>query len=191
MSTLIAYWKGSTKRRLLRGLAGLAACLAPMVWLALNPGAAIRFLDWGLTRKRANRHTTTAIEPRQSGTTANASPVSESRTALSLSEQTQSPENPSILHPAIAASIGAPRVTERFADASLPVAATGNRDEHNLEILQRVCNLLKSGRERFSHFRAYSATFFKRERIGAEIADLATIELKVRQQPFAVYLKGL
>ena len=40
MSTLIAYWKGSTKRRLLRGLAGLAACLAPMVWLALNPGAA-------------------------------------------------------------------------------------------------------------------------------------------------------
>jgi hypothetical protein len=49
--------------------------------------------------------------------------------------------------------------------------------------------LLKSGRDRFSQIPAYSATFIKRERIGSELSPPTTLELKVRHQPFAVYLK--
>jgi Protein of unknown function (DUF1571) len=191
MSTLIAYWKGSTRRRLLQGLAGIAACLAPLVWLAFNPSAAVRVIEWGLSRKRSNRHTTTAAEPQRSAGTVTTS-GSPPATVASKTPQPQAPGSSALLQSAIAASIGMPRLAQPTSKAGL---ATANgalaADGQNIELLQRVCNLLKSGRERFGQFHAYSATFFKRERIGAELSEPTTLELKVRHQPFAVYLKWL
>jgi uncharacterized protein DUF1571 len=96
-----------------------------------------------------------------------------------------------MLHPAIAASIGATRIAGRAADTSHTTPGARDVDEQNLELLQRVGNLLKSGRERFGQIRSYSATFTKRERIGTYVTDLTTMEIKVRHQPFAVYLKWL
>jgi len=194
MATLIAYWRGSTRRRLLKGLAGLAACLAPLVWLALNPSAAVRMIEWGLSRKRLNRHATTAAEPQRLETTAIASDPTR-RLAPTGSERSQTPTS-SVLLPAIAASIGAPRLGSRSADGRQPAGvigggAIGKADQHHLELLQRVCDLLKSGRDRFIQIPAYSATFIKRERIGSDLTELTTLELKVRHQPFAIYLKWL
>src|SRR5580700_2317542 len=146
MATLIAYWRGSTRRRLLKGLAGLAACLAPLVWLALNPSAAVRMIEWGLSRRRLNPHATTAADPQRFETTASASDPTR-RLAPTGSERSQTPTS-SVLLPAIAASIGAPRLGVRSAD--------GKADEHNLELLRRVCDLLKSGRNRFVQIPAYS-----------------------------------
>jgi hypothetical protein len=181
MATLIAYWRGSTRRRLLKGLAGLAACLAPLVWLALNPSAAVRMIEWGLSRRRLNPHATTAADPQRFETTASASDPTR-RLAPTGSERSQT-RSSNVLLPAIAASIGAPRLGGRSAD--------GKADEHNLELLRRVCDLLKSGRDRFVQIPAYSATFTKRERIGSDLTELTTLELKVRHQPFAIYLKWL
>jgi hypothetical protein len=191
MSTLIAYWKGSTRRRLLKGAAGLSACLLPMLWLAFNPTAAVRALEWGLARKRSNRHETAATEPQSSGTTASSSSGPAPRSASGADQRSQAPKTSGVLQPAIAASIGAPRLGSRVADTNEQTPAIANSDEHNVELLQRVCNLLKSGRERFGQIPAYSATFSKRERVGAEVTDLTTLQLRVRHQPFAVYLKSL
>jgi hypothetical protein len=190
MSTLIACWKGSTRRRLLKALAGAAACLASLVWLALNPSVAVRVLEWGMSWKRSNRHAATVAHSAGSGTMSRLS-ESESRTASSDAERSQGVEASGVLQPAIAASIGATQVTNRGADGVRQYPAAGNVDDHTVELLQRVCNLLKSGRERFGHIPAYSATFTKRERIGSEITDLTTLDLKVRHQPLAVYLKSL
>jgi hypothetical protein len=188
MATLIAYWRGSTRRRLLKGLVGLAACLAPLVWLALNPSAAVRMIEWGLSRKRSNRDATMAAVPQRSETTASASDPTR-RLAPSGSARSQTPTS-GVLLPAIAASIGAPRLGSHRADGSQP-GVTRKADEQNLELLRRVCDLLKSGRDQFVQIPAYSATFIKRERIGSDLTELTTLELKVRHQPFAIYLKWL
>ncbi|HEV3298581.1 MAG TPA: DUF1571 domain-containing protein [Planctomycetaceae bacterium] len=189
MATLIAYWRGSTRRRLLKGLAGLAACLAPLVWLALNPSAAVRIIEWGLSRKRSNRDATMAAVPQRSETPASASDPARPP-ALSASGRSQTSTS-SVLLPAIAASIGVPRIGNRLADGRQPVGAVAKTDEHKLELLQRVCDLLKAGRDRFVQIPAYSATFIKRERIGSDLTELTTLELKVRHQSFAIYLKWL
>jgi hypothetical protein len=197
MPTLIAYWKGSTRRRVLKGLAGLVACLAPVLYLALNPSAAVRLLEWGLSRKRSNREMTTATEPKHSRLPV--SPVDSPDSTPSVKPSTAgSPKSPasSLLLPSIAASIGVPRVANRYADASQSIVQASGLAQHSVdhqsvELLQRICALLKSGRQQFGQFPAYSATFTKRERIGADLAELTTLELKVRHQPFAVYLKWL
>jgi hypothetical protein len=192
MATLIAYWKGSTRRRLLRGLAGLAACLAPLVMLALNPSVAIRMLEWGLSRKRANRQTTAATQPQPPASTAQ--PVGTPETAFpsgAAAERAEESLNTGVLHPAIAASIGAPRLASPVSETARQTLAMGGSDEGSLAVLHRVLDLLKSGRERFGRIPSYSATFSKRERIGGETTDLSTLEIKVRHQPFAVYLKVL
>jgi Protein of unknown function (DUF1571) len=192
MSTLIAYWKVTTKQRWLKGLAGIAACLAPLVCLALNPSAAIRVVEWGLSRKRSNRHAASASDSQASATANTGSLEQASGTLPRVLERTATPSlNSGVLHPAIAASIGAPQISGRVADGSLQTPATGRFDERNLGILERVCEILKSGRVTFGQTPAYSATFIKRERIGSDVTDLTTIEIKVRHQPFAVYLKWL
>jgi hypothetical protein len=190
MSTLIAYWKGSTRRRLLKGFAGAVACLAPMLFLALHPGAAIRLLDRTLSKKRSNQQGTAVAESESAGITIRPS-NSASQTPPSRPEQSRSSTTSSVLLPAIAASIGATRVSAPAANASHVSQVTGNVEDRNLELLQRVGNLLKSGRERFGQIPAYSAAFTKRERIGDEVTELTTMELKVRHLPFAVYLKWL
>jgi hypothetical protein len=189
MSTLIAYWKGSTRRRFLKGLAGLAACLVPLVWLTLNPSVAVRILEWRLSQKRSKRAVPAAAQPQRAETTASAS---DSARRASPHDSGRSPTaSSSLLAPAIAASIGVPRTESRVADGSRAAGTIGKTDEQNLELLQLGHALLKSGRERFGQIPAYSATFAKRERIGSGLTELTTLELKVRHQPLAVYLKWL
>ena len=193
MATLIGYWKGSTGRRLVKVVAGTFACLLMVVWLALNPTVAVRILEWGLSSPRSNRHESAAAPAEGVPPDVNSSSTSASQTApvqtASVEQQPQTAAASGVLNPAIAASIGATRIAGRPDTIQAPT--TGSADDQNREILQRVCELLKSGRERFGQIPAYSATFIKRERIGAEVTDLTTMELKVRHQPFAVYLKWL
>ncbi len=191
MATLIAYWKGSTRRRWLRGLAGFAACLAPLVALALNPSVAVRMLEWGLSRKRAHRQTTATTEPQPPATVAQSTSASEMASHDAVAESAAKTLNTGVLHQAIAASIGVPRLASRLAEGNRQPLAAGGSEEKSLEVLHRVLDLLKSGRARFGQIPAYTAIFSKRERIGSEITDLSTLEIKVRHQPFSVYLKVL
>ena len=48
---------------------------------------------------------------------------------------------------------------------------------------------LKAGRERFSHIPGYTATLVKQERIGDWLSDEASFGVKVRHQPFSVFMK--
>jgi hypothetical protein len=179
MATLIAYWKGSTGRRLLKAFVGVVACLLPVVWLGLNPTVAVRILEWGLSSLRSNRHQSTAVAAENAPPESNPSSASASQTAPVQTASVERPQQPAatsgVLPSAIAASIGATRIAGRPDANTSPT--TGNADDQNREILQRVCNLLKSGRERFGQIPAYCATFIKRERIGAEVTDLTSMDL--------------
>jgi hypothetical protein len=73
------------------------------------------------------------------------------------------------------------------------VALTSNmtHDDDNLRLLKQHDELLKSGRDRFSKIPGYTATLYKRERIGSSISDGKSLLLKVRHEPFSVYVKWL
>ncbi len=187
MATPIAYWRGSTRRRLLRGLAGSAVFALPLVWLALNPSFAVRLLEWGMSRG-AGSATSAASEVPSSVATAKVAPV-ESGGIVRVAAGTNNSGATGVLHPAIAASIGVPR--SAGSDAGQSHGVSPATDDHNLELLRRVCDLLKSGRERFAQIPAYRATLCKRERVGDDLTQPTTLDVKVRHQPFAVYLKWL
>ncbi len=51
--------------------------------------------------------------------------------------------------------------------------------------------LLKNGCERFEKVNDYRATLYKQERIGGELGEGQTTQLKVRHEPFSVYMKWL
>jgi len=171
----------------MKALAGLAVCLGPLACFVLNPTAAIGILDWALSRRHSTRRPATVAETASPATTVQPS-ESPPPTAASTPERSQTNGTSALLHSAIAESIGATRLSAP-ANANSQKPAIANGDEHNIELLQRVRSLLKSGQERFGRIPGYSATFIKRERIGDEVTDLTTMQLKVRHQPFAVYLK--
>jgi hypothetical protein len=193
MATLNTYWKSSTKRRWLTGFAGLAACLAPVVCLLLDPTVALRVVEWGLSHKRSSVHAEAAAEPQPVRTADASLSDAVSAPAPAPREQTATPpsSNTGALHPAIAASIAAPALSGRAGDAGVQTPVAARVDERNVELLSHVCEILKSGRERFGQIPSYSATFLKRELIGSEVTEPTTIEIKVRHQPFAVYLKWI
>ncbi len=176
----------------MKALAGLAVCLIPLACLVLNPTAAIGVIDWALSRRHAkhqpNTQSTATTETARLETTVQ---PSQSAPPVPTSTPQPSPANgtSALLNSAIAASIQATRLPGAPANPTSQKPATANSDEHNVELLRRVCSLLKSGQERFGRISGYSATFIKRERIGDEVTELTTMQLKVRHQPFAVYLK--
>ncbi len=49
--------------------------------------------------------------------------------------------------------------------------------------------LLKEGRSRIEAFPAYSALMHKQERINGDLSELQTMDLKLRHEPFSVYMK--
>lgn len=51
--------------------------------------------------------------------------------------------------------------------------------------------LLEKGAERLSRVSGYTATFFKQERLGLAQGEGQVIELKLRHEPFSVYMKWL
>ena len=77
--------------------------------------------------------------------------------------------------------------------ASLEVAETGvfaTTEGDRVAMLMNMV-LLEQGRRRLAETPDYTCTFYKQERIGAELTDGQSIELKVRQKPFSVYMKWL
>jgi hypothetical protein len=58
--------------------------------------------------------------------------------------------------------------------------------------LQLHVALLELGKQHIQNFPDYTATFFKQERLdGSELQDLQTCQLKLRHQPFSVYMKWI
>ena len=51
--------------------------------------------------------------------------------------------------------------------------------------------LLQQGCEQFADIDNYSATLYKQERIGGELRDGQTVTVKMRHEPFSVYMKWL
>jgi hypothetical protein len=51
--------------------------------------------------------------------------------------------------------------------------------------------ILKQGCERFERIPDYTATLYKQERIGGELLDGQTVSMKLRHEPFSVYMKWL
>jgi Protein of unknown function (DUF1571) len=56
-------------------------------------------------------------------------------------------------------------------------------------ILKEHLARLKSGRAQFSRLSGYTATMAKQERVGSDLLEEITYSIKVRQQPFSVYIK--
>lgn len=70
-------------------------------------------------------------------------------------------------------------------------ASLDGLDDANQELLAYHYALLKGGRERFSHQPGYTAILEKQERIGSTLSELVSLRVKVRHDPFSVYLKWL
>lgn len=51
--------------------------------------------------------------------------------------------------------------------------------------------MLQRGCEKFEHVSDYTATLYKQERINGELLDGTTMSMKLRHQPFSVYMKWL
>lgn len=72
--------------------------------------------------------------------------------------------------------------------AETEMAATGEADR--LAMLMNLV-LVEQGRRRLAERPDYTCTFYKQERIGADLTDGQSIELKMRHKPFSVYMKWL
>ena len=64
-------------------------------------------------------------------------------------------------------------------------------DDKNLRILKEHFESMKAGCERFRRIPGYTATLIKQERIGSTLAEEVSLEIKVRHDPFSVYMKWL
>ncbi|TWU13752.1 hypothetical protein CA54_25870 [Symmachiella macrocystis] len=69
-----------------------------------------------------------------------------------------------------------------------PVAVEAQQDPQ-LHALQTALTLLQNGRDRLKSINHYTATFIKQERVGDELTEGDVTEIKVRHEPFSVYMK--
>jgi hypothetical protein len=78
-------------------------------------------------------------------------------------------------------------------EAAPAAAETGRLATTEADRLAMLMNmvLLEQGRRRLAETPDYTCTFFKQERIGGELGDGQSIELKLRHKPFSVYMKWL
>lgn len=60
----------------------------------------------------------------------------------------------------------------------------------NIELIEYSLLLLKDGAEYLRQFETYTAVFHKQERLGGDLSEVQTIDIKIRQRPhFAVYMR--
>jgi Protein of unknown function (DUF1571) len=73
-----------------------------------------------------------------------------------------------------------------------PRAATPPQPADTAEsrVLKEHFARLKAGRDQFSRLPGYTATMAKQERVDSTLLEEVTFGIKVRQQPFSVYMKG-
>jgi hypothetical protein len=79
-------------------------------------------------------------------------------------------------------------------EATLAPVQTANTDPNVLTgrwAMLFSVTLLEHGCEKFQHVTDYTATMYKQERISGELREGNTMALKLRHQPFSVYMKWL
>ena len=96
----------------------------------------------------------------------------------------------------VAAAIAEPVIAMRpGAESSRPTngAATSSGSEQVSGRIALLLNLLllEKGRDRFAKVPGYTATFYKKERVGGSDLESQVVRLKMRHQPFSVYMKWL
>jgi hypothetical protein len=73
---------------------------------------------------------------------------------------------------------------------STKTVAQGPTDLDRMALLMNMV-LLEQGRRRLSETTDYTCTFYKQERLGADLSEGTFMELKMRHKPFSVYMKWL
>jgi hypothetical protein len=195
MAPLIAHWKRVAKRRPLRTAGALGVCLVGVAILVQLPSRTI-FLA-------AARARTSAIEVGPS-TAPSADAVLAHAAAVSRGSRTQDQANgpkaaPTGI-PSPASLDLAPSAARRVLTGvtqlalAIPEAAGASSmlqpaEDANSRLLRQHFTRLQAGREQFSRIPDYTATLAKQERIGASLLEEVTYGIKVRQQPFSVYMK--
>jgi hypothetical protein len=88
--------------------------------------------------------------------------------------------------------VSLPAVPNPPAAAKLPAAqkSFAVTEADRIALLMNL-TLLEQGRRRLAEASDYTCTFFKQERVDAELSDGQFIELKMRHKPFSVYMKWL
>jgi hypothetical protein len=81
-------------------------------------------------------------------------------------------------------------VPNPVASAALPSqwTAVSTTEADRVAILMNLA-LLEQGRRRLAECSDYTCTFYKQERIGSELTDGQSIELKLRHKPLSIYMK--
>lgn len=78
-----------------------------------------------------------------------------------------------------------PEVVEALGPPVTPATLEGR------QALELYLSLLERGYEKLLQIPAYSATFAKRERVHGELSDCQVMQMKLRHEPFSIYLKWL
>ncbi|HEX4072571.1 MAG TPA: DUF1571 domain-containing protein [Planctomycetaceae bacterium] len=185
MSTVIACWSRLGKRWSVRTAAALGLCLAGV--------AALLYVPPGMFFVTAARPHAHAIEFAAPTVVANlpAAPTQTRPTAPKESAKDSAANAPLSLAP-LAANRVLNSVTQlAFAlpDRAPVSHALQSADDPNSQILKEHFARLKAGRERFSHIPGYTATLAKQERIGDWLSDEIAFGIKVRHQPFSVFMR--
>ena len=190
MSTVIACWSRLGKRWSVPTAAALGLCLWPR-WIdrtadRSTPGAVVasprecraaRPARGGSCRSRIQHPSRSRLRrktPPNSPTSAN---------AIAVESDSRSRRAGSRAHRRDATRTGAsqkPLLLQLFRSPLL---------RRESQILKEHFARLKSGRERFSRLPGYTATLAKQERIGSDLLEEITFGIKVRHQPFSVYMK--
>ncbi|HUE16814.1 MAG TPA: DUF1571 domain-containing protein [Planctomycetaceae bacterium] len=195
MATLIAHWKRMTKRWPLRTAGALGVCLVGVAILAQLPSRTI-FLA-------AARAPTSAIEvaPPAARSTDAAPPHSAAVSTLGRAQvQANGPKAVPTHAPSAASLDLAPSAARRVLTGvtqlalALPEAAGASSivqpsEDANSRLLRQHFARLQAGREQFSRMAAYTATMAKQERVGGSLLEEVSYGIKVRHQPFSVYMK--
>lgn len=80
---------------------------------------------------------------------------------------------------------------QQDASQAAAAAAKSSTDLPDREAVAWNLDLLKSGYEELKQIPHYTATFLKQERIAKEMTDPQVIQLKLRHEPFSVYMRWL
>jgi hypothetical protein len=73
----------------------------------------------------------------------------------------------------------------------LTTGAFANPLERGQEALRKNIQLLEAGNRKFRNVPHYLATFVRQERIAGELCPVEEIDLKIRHEPFSVYMRWL
>lgn len=109
-------------------------------------------------------------------------------TVLGPPQITLPPAPPTSLRKSAEAEVAAEATTE--AEPTTETAADPNVLTGRWAMLFSV-TMLQRGCEKFEHVSDYTATLYKQERIDGELLEGTTMSIKLRHEPFSVYMKWL